>query len=97
MPTRTVPPTILPMRRPAPLVRRRLTYLVGGRPVRVLAERWRAEDAAHASMPCEPDPSHPGEVIGLALLDLRDRSVLEPVTSRDVSSALARCHLYPGA
>lgn len=74
-------PEILPMsgtNLPGPTWERGLFYILGGRPVQWLAERWRTEDTWACPTPAKIDPERPGSSTSVRMIDLPTENVIRP-------------------
>jgi hypothetical protein len=81
MQTRAPNPCILPFEhpRPEPLLRIWKTYIVEGRRIRLVGERWRVEDLKHLAFDTEPDPHRPDVAISWRMFDLENGQLIEPL------------------
>ena len=74
-------PVILPLsgsKLPGPTWERGLFYILGGRPVQWLAERWRTQDTWACATPAKIDPERPGCSTSVRMIDLLTNSVVRP-------------------
>lgn len=65
-------PDILPFirRTPGPLEVWERVFVVDGRPIQLIAERWRDADAGSCPYPLCPDPCRPGRSVAIQLTSL---------------------------
>lgn len=61
---------ILPFATPRAMYAWERVFIIDGRAIQLVAERWRDEDAAHCAYPLESDPCKPGESMAIQLLSL---------------------------
>jgi hypothetical protein len=67
---------------PGPTWERGLFFILGGRPVQWLAERWRTEDTWACPTPAKIDPERPGYSTSVRMVDLLTESVIRPAENR---------------
>jgi hypothetical protein len=89
-------PMILPFRRPEPpaddhalILRKWKSWVVCGRPVYVMIDR--REAAAYPLVPrgFEHDPSHPGEIVSIRLLDVTTGEEITPASDEELWASLS--------
>lgn len=95
MPTRRSPrPVILPFVRPPAaggglIMEKWKTWIVHGHAVQMIGQRWRADAFEGVPAGFEEDPSHPGELITVRLIDCATGREISPASDEQLSLALS--------
>lgn len=82
------PRAVLPILRPAPIFRIGRIFLVNGRILQAIGERWRMEDAAHSPAPAVPDGQRFGVALTIYLRDPVTREIFSPVSADEAGAAV---------
>jgi hypothetical protein len=78
-------PRRVPGAPPRPLVRYDILFRLEGRPFRMIAQRWREEDARHSSIPHFVNPVVPGTVLAVRMFSLRTGATCDPLPPEAIS------------
>ncbi len=80
---------------PRPLLEFRKPFVIDGRPIQGVGQRWRAEDAAHAGVPTDPDRSNPSIVLAFFLVDPLTGTIIFPASCEEYRRALDQARANP--
>lgn len=85
-------PSIVPLYRPDlpfPIWQRGVLYILAGRPVQWVAERWKSSDVWACPTASEPDPERPGQHVSVRMVDGTTSTVIPPLDRRRLAAALS--------